>query len=147
MSMPYSPPPATPPARRHATLIVLLAAFIFAGLLFAGCGVFVATAGPTASPSPKPTTDPTPVTPTVDAQARSVCGYLAQAAEFKRRAAHETPPPGWNATASQMNGITAILKARDAALKSQVPAVREWGADPESPLETMTGWCDRHGLK
>jgi hypothetical protein len=123
--------------------VKLLSALIAALAVLTGCA-FDATGG-----GPKPTNSthaPRPAA-TVDDAARAACRQLTDAARLRKQAKHETPAPGWGATTSEMEAMTATINAHRFAMKSQVTAVRRWGLDTQAPEARMRAWCAHRALK
>lgn len=122
-----------------AVLLTLIAALA----MLTGCAVDATGS------DPKPTSSAhvSPPAVTVDDPARAACRQLTDAARLRELAKHETPAPGWGATTSEMDAMTATIKARTFAMKSQVAAVRRWGLDTQAPVTRMRAWCAHRALK
>ena len=110
--------------------------------------VLVCAAGCSRSGSPAmPPTVTAAVSPSAaaDAQAGAACQELALARSLREKGEGEQPVDGYGASTSEMEAMTAELKAQDLALKSSVPEVRRIAMGADS-VPALRSWCESHHL-
>jgi hypothetical protein len=81
----------------------------------------------------------------VDANTRAACSELARAQALHEAGKSEQPTGGYGTSTSEMEAMSAELKAQDLALKSTVPEVRQIALGADS-LPALRSWCQGHHL-